>query len=97
MTITLDIIYIKDIDETVTLKYNKVISNLYKISKEIYQSELINNEYKSTILKYIKRLLINKAYKKQFDNNVYNYLVSVHNKLLTIATKYKLCSKIKSL
>lgn len=97
MTITLDIVYIKDIDETVTLKYNKVISNLYKISKEIYNSELINNEYKSTILKYIKRLLINKAYKKQFDNNVYNYLVSIHNKLLTIATKYKLCSKIKSL
>lgn len=88
--------YIKDIDEE-NIKYNKVIANLYKISKEIYNCELINNEYKSTILKYIKRLLINKAYKKQFDDNLYNYLVSVHNKLLTIGTKYKLCSNIKPL
>lgn len=95
--ITLDIIYIKDIDEAVTLKYNKVIANLYKISKEIYNSELINNEYKSTILKYVKRCLINKVYKKQFDDNLYNYLVSVHNKLLIIATKYKLCYNIKPL
>ena len=91
--ITLDII----IDEAVTLKYNKVIANLYKISKEIYNSELINNEYKSTILKYVKRCLINKVYKKQFDDNLYNYLVSVHNKLLIIATKYKLCYNIKHL
>lgn len=90
--VTLDII-----DESDTLKYNKVVANLYKISKEIYNSELINNEYKSTILKYVKRTLINKVYKKQFDVNLYNYLVSIHNKLLTIATKYKLCSKIKSL
>lgn len=88
--------YIKDIDEE-NVKYNKVIANLYKISKEIYKCELINNEYKSTILKYIKRLLINKAYKKQFDDNLYNYLVPVHNKLLTIGTKYKLCSNIKPL
>ena len=88
--------YIKDIDEE-NVKYNKVIANLYKISKEIYNCELINNEYKSTILKYIKRLLINKAYKKQFDDNLYNYLVPVHNKLLTIGTKYKLCSNIKPL
>lgn len=87
---------IKDIDEE-NVKYNKVIANLYKISKEIYKCELINNEYKSTILKYIKRLLINKAYKKQFDDNLYNYLVPVHNKLLTIGTKYKLCSNIKPL
>lgn len=87
---------IKDIDEE-NVKYNKVIANLYKISKEIYKYELINNEYKSTILKYIKRLLINKAYKKQFDDNLYNYLVPVHNKLLTIGTKYKLCSNIKPL
>ena len=94
-TITLAL-YIKDIDEE-NVKYNKVIANLYKISKEIYNCELINNEYKSTILKYIKRLLINKAYKKQFDDNLYNYLVPVHNKLLSIAAKYKLCSKIKSL
>ena len=88
--------YIKDIDEE-NIKYNKVIANLYKISKEIYNCELINNEYKSTILKYIKRLLINKAYKKQFEDNLYNYLVLIHNKLLTIATKYKLCSNIKPL
>lgn len=88
--------YIKDIDEE-NVKYNKVIANLYKISKEIYKCELINNEYKSTILKYIKRLLINKAYKKQFDDNLYNYLVPVHNKLLTIGTNYKLCSNIKPL
>lgn len=88
--------YIKDIDEE-NVKYNKVIANLYKISKEIYNCELINNEYKSTILKYIKRLLINKAYKKQFNDNLYNYLVLIHNKLLTIATKYKLCSNIKLL
>lgn len=87
---------IKDIDEE-NVKYNKVIANLYKISKEIYKCELINNEYKSTILKYIKRLLINKAYKKQFDDNLYNYLVPVHNKLLTIGTNYKLCSNIKPL
>lgn len=94
-TITLALC-IKDIDEE-NVKYNKVIANLYKISKEIYKCELINNEYKSTILKYIKRLLINKAYKKQFDDNLYNYLVPVHNKLLTIGTKYKLCSNIKPL
>ena len=94
-TITLALC-IKDIDEE-NVKYNKVIANLYKISKEIYKYELINNEYKSTILKYIKRLLINKAYKKQFDDNLYNYLVPVHNKLLTIGTKYKLCSNIKPL
>lgn len=95
--ISLDIVYIKNIDEADTLKYNKVVANLYKISKEIYNSKSINNEYKSTILKYIKRLLINKIYKKQFDDNLYNYLVLIHNKLLTIATKYKMCSNIKPL
>ena len=42
-------------------------------------------------------MLINKVYKKQFDSNLYNYLVPIHNKLLSIVTKYNLCSNIKIL
>ena len=85
------------IDKVCNNLYNNVMINLYKISNELYNCEQINISHKNIIIGYIWRMLINKVYKKQFDSNLYNYLVPIHNKLLSIVTKYNLCSNIKIL
>lgn len=89
--------YSNIIDKACNNLYNNVMINLYKISNELYNCEQINIAYKNVIIGYIWRLLINKVYKKQFDSSLYNYLVPIHNKLLTIAVKYNLCYNIKIL
>ena len=92
--IHLDITIGKNSNSINKVKYKQLIKNLYEIYRKIYECKFISNNYKNIILKYIKRLLINKVYKKQFNDNLYNYLDSVYNKLLNIATKYKLCNNI---
>lgn len=89
--------YSNIIDKACNNLYNNVMINLYKISNDLYNCEQINTTCKNIILGYIRRMLINKVYKKQFDSNLYNYLVPIHNNLLSIVTKYKLCNDIKTI